>query len=364
MAVVAGPFPGSEGYAEWKGKKRDLFGMNKRAFKSAESFRGHGNPEKPSYRYIRNTLNGDTYKVPARDYNEINKYLEKASGKVNEGGLNQVRASGLTESYIVSKMKGKAKFGDVRSAGDFVDFGFSDDQKENIAYVECQGGHIKALTYNPKYLLLRVEFEKRGDICVFFNLPANVATTLMYLARNNTMAPPGPNGEERHAVGVEFWNLVRVRGTVHETRFQFMYEYGGPSGEGIPSASGGDFSRSEERMISEITQERNPNRNVLEPTPAKDSSSAVDGYGTRDLYRILDREGEYRPWFDELTRGFMASGDSYMMRLANDAERAYARGSTEDSKKALKELARNRVSFPDSVEGEEMSYGDTALSEE
>ena len=36
----------------------------------------------------------------------------------------------------------------------------------------------------------------------------------------------------------------------------------------------------------------------------------------------------------------------------------------EDSKKALKELARNRVSFPDSVEGEESSYGDTALSEE
>ena len=354
MAVIAGPFPSSSGYAEFAGKKRDFFGRNKRSFKNPEKFRGHGNPESPRYRYVKGSLTGDTYKVAARDYKELTEYLASANSKRGTGGYNEVQG-GLTEGYIVSKANrgGVGKYGDVRSAGDFIDFGFSKEQEGNLTYVECKGGHIKALTYNPKYLLLKVEFspDNGGDVCVFFNLPANVATTLMYLGENGTMAPPDKNGRERHAVGVEFWNLVRVRGTIHDTQYQFTYEYGGPSAIGS-SAGGADFSYSEQEQIAETTQERNPYReNIKRPVDTgKRGSEIVQSYDMADLGKIFDTNGEYRPWFNELVKGFTARGESWLINLAGKAASEYKKGNEGECKRALRELARSNIIMPDMEE--------------
>ena len=348
MAVTAGPFPTSEGYAEFAGKRRSY--VNKASF-GMKDFRGHGNPDKPSYRYIKNSLSGDTYRVPARDFKEIESYLKKANKGASDGGLNQVQG-GLTESYIVSKANGKNGFSTVQSAGDFIDFGFSEGQKNEVETVTCHGGHIAELSYNAKYMLLKVRFAKSynlPDTVVFFNLPANTAVTLMYLGKNGTMAPPDRNGRERHAVGVEFWNLVRVRGTIHQTRFQFMYDY--DSGSVGGAGGDGNFTSEDITRIENVVQEKKPYVEAEIPVPSKRSSTrAIGDYDAQDMDRILSEDGKYKDWFRNLKRNWTASGSSYMLRLAKDAEDAYKKGDWEGCRKALRGIASSGVDiFPEAM---------------
>lgn len=192
--MPVGPSPFSDGFSDWYSKKRHL--KNKREFVGASG----------DMRRVKGSLTGDVYMLPKQDYDELVKHFNE-------------HRSELSEEY-----KQSGKYAGVQTPADYIDFAFNSEAgKKNAVTQECQGGHIGELTYNPLYMLLMVKFVNRGDICVFFNLPANVASRLMYLAETNTMAPPSKDGKERHMVGVEFWNLVRVRGTVHDTRYPFQY---------------------------------------------------------------------------------------------------------------------------------------------
>lgn len=193
--MPAGPTPWNPDFSDWYSKHRHS--KNKKDFKYAVS-----HPTTP----IRSSLTGDVYKMPKQDYTEFVKYFNEHHSELSEGYKD-----------------GKPLYRKIETPADYIDYGFSDRQKRNLTTQECKGGHIKRLTYNPLYMLFMVEFSNRGDICVFFNLPANVAAQLMYLAETNTMAPPDKNGKERHMVGVEFWNLVRVRGSLHKTQYPFQY---------------------------------------------------------------------------------------------------------------------------------------------
>ena len=195
--MPVGPSPFNPDYTEWYNKKRS--NTNKKETKALLA----GYPT----RRLNSNLTGDVYLLPRHDYNELVKYFGEHQSELSEGYKD-----------------GKQLYRKIQTPADYIDYAFEkQSQQKQLVTQECQGGHIKKLTYNPLYMLLMVEFTNRGDICVFFNLPANVASTLMYLAENNTMAPPAKNGRERHAVGVEFWNLVRVRGTIHDTRYPFQY---------------------------------------------------------------------------------------------------------------------------------------------
>ena len=192
--MPVGPSPFSDGFSDWYSKKRHL--KNKREFVNTTG----------DMRRIKGNLTGDVYMLPKRDYDELVQHFNE-------------HRSELSQEY-----QQNGKYARVQTPADYIDFAFNSSAgKKNSTMQECQGGHIKKLTYNPLYMLLMVEFINRGDICVFFNLPANVAARLMYLAETNTMAPPSKEGKERHMVGVEFWNLVRVRGTIHDTRYPFQY---------------------------------------------------------------------------------------------------------------------------------------------
>ena len=193
--MPVGPSPFSSEFSDWYEKKRHS--KNKSDMKALQS----------EMRRLKSNLTGDIYLLPKRDYEELVKYFGEHHSELSEGYAD-----------------GKKLYRNIHTPADYIDYAFEKKgQQKQLISQECAGGHIRKLTYNALYMLLMVEFTNRGDVCVFFNLPANVASTLMYLAENNTMAPPDKNGRERHAVGVEFWNLVRVRGSIHDTRFPFQY---------------------------------------------------------------------------------------------------------------------------------------------
>lgn len=85
-------------------------------------------------------------------------------------------------------------------------------------------GHISYVEYSEKYQVLRVTFAN-DDVCVFFRVPTAVAGQLLHWARKQTIAyTDHKTGIKRHKLGVEFWNLVRIRGSVTGARYPFEYE--------------------------------------------------------------------------------------------------------------------------------------------
>lgn len=197
---VSGPAPYNSDFNEWFEARRST--KNKRQFN--QDYKGM------RVDYDKRTLIsslGNTYSMPKQDHDAfMQKFRENRSV--------------LSDEYI----QGSQRLKNAQTPADYIDYAFDTKRQEkNLRTVECKGGHIKTITYAALYSLLKVSFTKRGDEVVFFNLPNNVAMLLMKLGEDGTFAPPGKNGEERHAVGVEFWNLVRVRESVHETRYPFEY---------------------------------------------------------------------------------------------------------------------------------------------
>jgi len=209
--MPVGPSPFNPAFPSWfKGKQRS--NKNKKeAFRLMSKVNSRGIRAvypKISYPKVRRSriLDGGDFYMPEQDYRALHNYYNENETSLTQGWL-----------------QGKKLARDIRSPADLVAYAFENKaQQGNIMEAECKGGHIKSLKYNALYSLLMVEFTKRGDTVVFFNLPNDVAVRLIILGKNGTMAP-GAKGEDRHAVGVEFWNLVRVRGTLHKTYFPFAY---------------------------------------------------------------------------------------------------------------------------------------------
>lgn len=195
--MPVGPSPFNADFPEWYNKKRHY----------GNKLKMSGIQIANKFRKLISSLTGDVYKMPKHDYDKLVEYFNEHHSELSQGYKD-----------------GKKLYRQIQTPADYIDYAFEkkSQQKQIITQV-CKGGHIKSLSYNALYMLLMVEFTERGDIVVFFNLPANVASTLMYHAEMNTMAPPDKNGRERHMVGVEFWNLVRVRGSIHDTRYPFEY---------------------------------------------------------------------------------------------------------------------------------------------
>lgn len=242
MDNYAGPSPFNPSFADWFSKRRSS--KNKRAFAedTSKGFRGSYAKERRrgvqdgTYapyrkRRLKSALTGDTYDVPEHDANELE-------------GTFMEQVSKLSSQYGDKKLLAR-----ISTPADYIDYAFqSKQQQANITAVDCKGGHIARLEYNAICLLLKVTFLNRGDVVVFFNLPAQTAALLMLYARNNTMAPPDRNGRPRHALGVEFWNLVRVRGTVHNTRFPFQYTVDLRTG-GMPGRKAGFVPPGERKYV-------------------------------------------------------------------------------------------------------------------
>lgn len=196
--MPVGPSPFSPDFSEWYLKKRHS--KNKRETK--------GLLTDYETRKLRSSLTGDTYMMPKQDYDELVKHFKEHHSEISE----------------MYGKDGKQRYGKIQTPADYIDYAFEKkSQQRNIVQQDCNGGHIKSISYNALYMLLMVEFTNRGDICVFFNLPANVAAQLLHYAKTGETTVQTRDGKQRHMVGVTFWNLVRVRGTLHDTRYPFQY---------------------------------------------------------------------------------------------------------------------------------------------
>lgn len=85
-------------------------------------------------------------------------------------------------------------------------------------------GHISKLEYAQMQQVLRVTFASNGAVCLFYRLPTAVAGELLHLAKTKSTSGTNPNGSPRHRLGMVFWDLVRIRGQRHGSRYPFEYE--------------------------------------------------------------------------------------------------------------------------------------------
>lgn len=85
-------------------------------------------------------------------------------------------------------------------------------------------GHIAEIGYAQVQQVLRVVFASDGAVCLFYRVPTAVAGELLHLAKTKTTSGTNPNGTPRHRLGMVFWDLVRIRGQRHGSRYPFEYE--------------------------------------------------------------------------------------------------------------------------------------------
>lgn len=212
MAAHAGPLPFRQAYPDFAARSRS----KKYTEENLDILHGwRKQPRKPETRRLTSSL-GNVYDMPGEDLDNFIKYIKSDSQK--------------SQLYTEAERK---LLKNVQTPADYIDFVFDPQRLKTLkkkqvtdmpvrADANGDTGHITHLSYNSRYLLLKVTFWN-GTICCFFNVPSRVVSLLMHYAENSTLAPPGKNGKKRHALGVEFWNLIRIRGTVHSTRYPFEY---------------------------------------------------------------------------------------------------------------------------------------------
>lgn len=110
----------------------------------------------------------------------------------------------------------------------FVTSAFNKEDPSHGPLYEQEGcGHIAKLEYAQRDLVLRVTFTNNGAVCVFLGVPTAVAGELLALARSKVTRISSVTGTSKHALGMVFWDLVRIRGQKHGSRYPFEYEQTG-----------------------------------------------------------------------------------------------------------------------------------------
>ena len=118
---------------------------------------------------------------------------------------------------------------DIRSLADLCNWSF-DRPSSDYRSFGCHAGHIERVDYHNSSKIMRVKFRSGGgETACYFYVPAQVYATL----QNLSFGMPtriGKDGKPRHLVGIYFWDLIRVRGTVHGNRYECCYVSSGDGG--------------------------------------------------------------------------------------------------------------------------------------
>lgn len=150
----------------------------------------NGKVKSPNMRNLTDPATGKTYQVPDDDYRQYY-------------GVQQDKS---IEKYIAAAFDGSSKI-EIQEVGTMSD----------------SVGHILKLEYSVMYMILRVTFRNKGSVVAYMKVPTGVAGELMTLARSNNTQVSSVDGKLRHVLGMRFWDLVRIRGTVHGSRYKFEY---------------------------------------------------------------------------------------------------------------------------------------------
>lgn len=174
-------------------------------------------PSKSKMKTLTDSL-GNRYKTPDEiDYDDfVDMFHIRSEGK-------------LTEEY-----KSKPVRENLRSLADWCSWSFDRDSSGYWSF-SCPSGHIERVDYNNASKIMRVKFRSGGgETACYFYVPASIYFTLEHLSEGMPTRK-GKDGQLRHLVGIYFWDLVRVRGTVHGNRYQCCY---------VPSGDGGGYVKS------------------------------------------------------------------------------------------------------------------------
>ena len=189
--------------------------------------------KKPAMRNLTDSK-GNRIQVPEDDYQDYMTFYRSA-----------------TDEQKSDQYTGSGRLRDVQTPADYIDYAFGKNTKV-VPIVQQGVGHIQLLEYAPRHQVLRVTFTNNGSIVAFFRVPQQVAMVLMHLAQSGSARSDG-----KHLLGVYFWDMIRIRGTVHGSRYKFTYVQDHSTG-GLPGRpyGSGEYIYREETGLDKGTQKQ------------------------------------------------------------------------------------------------------------
>ena len=311
------PTPAQDMYDAWK-KSHDAFkrSTKKQRAEGWNILNGWRTlPKQPPMRDLTSSA-GNHYQMPEDDYEEYMTFYRSAV------------PSELSESY---KQSGRAR--DVQTPADYIDRAFGKNTKAKI--LETDGkGHILHMAYARAYQILKVTFWN-NTVVAFFRVPNELAMHLFALAMSD-ITRPDARGIQRHILGIEFWDLIRIRGTVHGTRYKFEYVEDNNNGysstntngnlPGRPYASGKykevqEYSPVAERTVNELSAIKTMLEAGLSPKEAAEAldkaSDKVEGMTPESIQELINAipKRTVRKTYEELAK---VNPDKYRDILRNE----------------------------------------------
>lgn len=183
---------------------------------------------------VKYSMSRGWYKTTDDDWDKEPKPSDKRRIRLADGTYTDVYDNGI-KTYKISKgaiTEDFIRFGQMQNDGDIADL--IDHSEFDFEIDGC--GHIAHLAYSNANMLMKVDFQEQTDIVngkertwgapatvYYMQVPSTVFGELYWLAESKVTQASPVTGEQRHALGIKFWDLVRVRGTVHDGRFPFTY---------------------------------------------------------------------------------------------------------------------------------------------
>lgn len=228
------------------------------------------------------------------------KIVRGYTGKVNKPNMHRLTDSATGKSYEVPDDDYRQFAGQKSDSSieKYVDAAFDGSTGFEVQEVRATGGdtgHILKVEYSVYYKVLRVTFRNKNSVVVYMNVPSAVAGELLHLAASNNTQISANSGTLRHVLGIRFWDLVRIRGTVHGTRYPFKYvevaEY--QRGTAMP-----DWSKTEFVLVRRGEGGKTPVAvNDLTPAEKRSLDDRValvqedpepSPYSVNDMYRLVN----------------------------------------------------------------------------
>lgn len=203
------------------------------------------------------------------DYSKVKKPKKKTI-HLADGTTAQVIDSELGVPLGFSQMYGYRGASDTitgsdgKTSQDYAEHAFDGKHKTSKWSGDC--GHITGLEYSTYFQLLKVNF-RAGDVVIYYRVPSTVAAELLHFAETGQETTNTFDGTQRHVLGVRFWDLIRIRGTKHGSRYRFEYQNkvegsGGPLGRPssgeyntVPALEGREFAGYDTDKLKEWVDE-------------------------------------------------------------------------------------------------------------
>lgn len=228
MAARAGLAPWSTGYKRLSNESHAQGFIPGHGFLAARPSEWTKDVKKPKGRWLTDSKTGVKYYVTSKDIEELTRTANSLDASGNYKFVPDTLFMKFIADNNISAEDGMAAY---------VEESFNGKSKGKVWDTDG-AGHIIRLEYNDYTQVMRVYFRK-GAICVYFRVPMVVFGELYALAQSKITTAHTFDGNERSALGVRFWDLVRIRGSLYGGQFRFTYMQGNSDymSDYVPSAN-------------------------------------------------------------------------------------------------------------------------------